>query len=118
MRTDNRLLSSNDWIPFAIEDYLELTKLALTYALKAEAIQSFRAEENEYNTISVYYTQDGIEKELDYDYLQLIGRLNGRQYLVELEEIFFSDPCIDSNKIIAGFLPKIEKYLRDLKEDK
>ena len=81
----DRLWTSKDWVSFAVEDYCELTRLALKDYLRKEEIQAIFARENEDETVDIFYVQDGEEKELDFDYLQVAGKIDGEQYLLELE---------------------------------
>ena len=108
-----RLLTTNDWTFFAAEDFFELTKLVIEHHLIPAEIDEIIAKENQYETVDIYYIQDGKEKEIEFCLLQLEGKINGKQYLAELEEIFYSDPCIDCDQIIRHFHTLITSYLKN-----
>ena len=111
-----RLVAADDWIPFAVKDYCELTKLALNNYLRSKEIQTIFARENEYGTVDIFLVQEGEEKIIDFDFLQLSGKIDGEQYLKELEEIFFSWPCIDCEEIIRRFQLEADTFCRKKKE--
>lgn len=107
-----RLLTSDDWISFAVDDYYELTRLALNNCLQSKDIQTIFASENEYETVDIFYVQGGEEKMIDFDFLQLAGKIDGKQYLEELEEIYFGRPDIDCEEIVRRFRLKADTFCR------
>lgn len=108
-----RLLTTQDWTFFAAEDFFELTKLVIEQHLIPIDIDTILAKENQYETVDIYYLCDGKEKEIEFDLFRLEGKIDGEKYLDELEEIFYSDPCIDCNQIIRHFQALITSYLKN-----
>ena len=107
-----RLLTTKDWTFFAAEDFFELTKLVIAQHSIPTDIDTIFAKENQYKTVDIYYLKDGKEKEIEFNYFHLEGKIDGEKYLGELEEIFYSAPCIDCDQIISHFQAMITSYLK------
>ena len=60
----------------------------------------------------IFYVQGGEEKMIDFDFLQLAGKIDGKQYLEELEEIYFGRPDIDCEEIVRRFRLKADTFCR------
>ena len=106
---------SGDWVSVAATAYFELTKQVIDAFFQPDKIQSIEARENEYETIDVFCKENDKEIEIDFDFLQLSGKINGKKQLEILEEIFYSDSSIDCSAIIMLFHQMIDGYISNWK---